>query len=725
MPNLEALDEQTGLTLDEQIVARARKRYDRAVASEQENRAAGLEDLRFKRGNVDDQWDGGVVAKRRDQKRPCITVNKCPTFVKQVTNEERQNRPGANVSPIGERSDKKTAEILNGMLRAIDRDSDADIAFDTGFDNAVSNGFGYWRIIAEDVPWEPGVPFNQQRLRIKRIRNPFTVYLDDLRQQPDGSDSKWGFVTELKLRAEFKVERPEADDLTDWDTSAVGENYLAWSTSTHIRVAEYFETVTTKRTLVALRSGHIGYEDDLNEADRQRIKDTASLPEDSRYLMDKREMQCKKIMWYLMTGAEILDRTELPIKWIPIVECVGDEIDIEGAVTRSGVIRPLKGPQQMYNYTATANVEAAALTPKAPYLMTDGQDEGYENEWDTANTENYARLHYRQTDSDGRPAPMPQRQPTAQINPAWVELQNSAAQDMMAVTGIRFGDATKGERFSSESGIALTQLHNAQQLGTFNYIDNFSRSLRHTRRIELDWIPYIWDQAQMLTIVHENGKEEQVMIDPTLPTAYARKPTEGGKTVKAFNPKVGSYDVVITIGPNFQTRQQEATTGMMNFGKAFPNKADLIADLVARNQDWPGSDEIAKRIEMTLPPEMLQPEESDMEPQVQALIASQRQQIQQLSQVAQQMQAALQDKSAELQLQKEKIDRDFEAAMQATAAKLEIAMVDQVNQRMIETQKLSAEFETSDRQLNIDSVRAAAELMQAQQVEGKPNGAGQ
>ncbi len=88
------------------------------------------------------------------------------------------------------------------------------------------------------------------------------------------------------------------------------------------------------------------------------------------------------------------------------------------------------------------------------------------------------------------------------------------------------------------------------------------------------------------------------------------------------------------------------------------------------------------------------------------------------------MQAALQDKSAQLELQKDKIDRDFEAAMQATAAKLEIAMVDNINKRMIETQKLSAEFETRDRQLNIDSVRAAAEMSQALQPEPRPNGGG-
>lgn len=653
---------------DKKIIERAKKRFEAAISAEGDNRQMALEDLRFKAG---DQWDPGIKARRNAEMRPCITTNKMKTFVHQITNDQRQNRPAIHVTPLGANAAKKTALMIQGYIREVERQSDADIAYDTGFDGAASNGFGYWRLLTEYERFMPGVGINDQVMRVRRVRNPFTVYMDVARQQPDGSDSKWAHVTEMIPRDEFKETWPDAEQMS-WELNGTGDNYKNWITDKSIRVCEYFEIEIETRTIVALDDGHVGYEDDLADTIKAEIKADPTVGEGHR-VVAKREEECRKVMWYKMTAAQILEREKLPGRWIPIVQCIGDEIDVEGKVILSGIIRDAKGPQQMYNYTSTANVEAVALQPKAPFVMYEGQDEGYEDEWNTANTNSFSRLKVAlKTAPNGQLLPLPQRQPPPQLSPGWVELQQNAAQDMMAVTGIRF-DSTLAERTQDESGIALSRLASHQQLGSFHYIDNFRRSLTHTGRIMLDWLPIIMDTRRHVTIVQDDGSDKHVIIDPTAPQAFQLQKGDDGKMVEVYNLTLGQYEVTATIGPNFATRQQESSTGMMEFGKAFPNKADLIADLVAKNQPWQDSDEIAKRIAMTLPPGMIEPDESDLSPQVQALINSQKQQLQQAKQLIQQMRAALEDKTADRNVTQQKNEQDFEAKILAIVEKAQTA----------------------------------------------------
>lgn len=652
---------------DQKIIERAKKRFEAAISAESDNRQMALEDLRFKAG---DQWDPGIKARRNAEMRPCITTNKIKTFVHQITNDQRQNRPSIHVTPLGANAAKKTALMIQGYIREVERQSDADIAYDTGFDGAASNGFGYWRLLTEYERFVPGVGINDQVMRVRRVRNPFTVYMDVAHQQPDGSDSKWAHVTEMIPRDEFKETWPDAEQMS-WELNGTGDNYKNWITDKSIRVCEYFEIEIETRTLIALADGHVGYEDKLDDSIKTRIKANPEVGE-GHYVVGKREEECRKVMWYKMTAAQILEREKLPGRWIPIVQCIGDEIDVDGRVILSGIIRDAKGPQQMYNYTSTANVEAVALQPKAPYIMAEGQDEGYEDEWNTANTSAYSRLRYKPKTVSGQLAPPPQRQSPPALSPGWVELQQNAAQDMMAVTGIRF-DSTLAERTQDESGIALSRLASHQQLGSFHYIDNFRRSLTHTGRIMLDWLPIIMDTRRHVTIVQDDGSDKHVIIDPTAPKAFQIDKGEDGNPVEVYNLTLGQYEVMATIGPNFATRQQESSTGMMEFGKAFPNKADLIADLVAKNQPWQDSDEIAKRIAMTLPPGMIEPDESDLSPQAQALINSQKQQIQKLTQFAQAAQAALSDQQADRQITKTKNEQDFEAKILAIIEKSQTA----------------------------------------------------
>jgi len=666
---------------EQKLLARMRKRFTRCMESEAKNRAEALDDLKFKAGQ---QWPADIAAQRNFDKRPCLTINKIPTFTRQITNDGRMNRPTINVSPVGGKGDQEAALMYTGMIRAIEHDCAADIAYDTAFESAVDIGFGYVRLLTEH---ESEDTFNQV-IVIRRIRNSFTVSLDPDRQEPDGSDSKFGFVSDLLTREDFEDDYPDAQPVP-WVAGGVGEDMKLWNTQTHIRIVEYFEISSRTRTLIALANGHTGYEDELHEDVKTAIANGWV------EVLKRRTVQVPQWYWIKATAVEVLKRKKWMGKWIPIVEWVGNEIDLEGKVVRKGVIRDAKDPQRMYNYAKTSETELWALMPKAPYIMEEGQVEGHQAQWKQANTKSYPYLLYKGTDVNGKPAPPPQRNQPMGPPAAILASVQGAAEDMQAVTGIRF-DATKGERLFDESGRALRELKRVTDIGSFHYIDNDQRSKRQVGRILVDLIPKIYDTPRTITILREDGKDETVGIHPTMGTAYAEQRDAKGMTRKIFNPTVGKYGVTVTIGPSYASKRIEAADSMMQFVKALPQTATLIADLIAKNQDWPGAEEMATRLAKALPPNLLTPDQKDVPPQIQALLQSMDAQIKQLGQERQQLVAQLTNQDKDRQIMMDKINRDFEAKVLKIAADSQqqfeaaVTQMERMLERFEHSQQISA-----------------------------------
>ena len=683
----------------EKILARARKQFDRALSAESENRKAALDDLKFLSGEA--QWPSDVSASRNFDKRPCLTVNAIPTYVNQICNDLRQNRPSIHVSPVGDKGDKQVAKFYRGLIRAIERHSRADVAYDTANWNQVVNGWGYIRLATE---FEDEDSFDQT-LKIVRVRNPFTVYMDPDALEPDGSDAQYCFISEMVPKEEFEELYGEAA-MIPWMQAGIGEKHPNWSEKGAIRVCEYFAVKKKYRDLIGLSNGFVGWEDELHDAVKKDI--AAGRIE----VVRRRRSYERTVTCYKMTALDILETYKWPGTYIPVVRLVGQEIDIEGKVKLSGIVRNAKDPQRILNYAKTAEVEATMLAPKAPYIMEEGQLEGHEDEWRQANTKNFSVLTYKGTSVSGKPAPPPQRVPVAPIPAGIVNMQQGAAQDLQRVTGIRF-DATMNERMNDESGKAIRELRRNGDLSSFHFADNYTRGLRHLGTMMIEVIPHIYDTQRMVTILREDDAEEQVMINPSAPQPHAEMVVDQNKPkLKVFNPKAGKYGVTVTIGPSYATRRIEASESMLAFAKAMPQTAQLVADLIAKNMDWEGADEIARRLAMAVPPHMMMPEQKNMSPQVQAAMAGMTNQIKQLSQELNVAKFQLNDKTGDRAVALEKINKDFEAKLLKIVADLEtkMAAIDERGEAAANAQLTS---------LAQGAARIEADLSRAQQKEAK------
>lgn len=633
------------------VLSKMRSRFDMAMSALSESREDELDDLRFMAGSPDNgwQWPADVLATRGAVQgqtinaRPCLTINKLPQHVHQVTNEQRQNRPSGKVIPADDKADVEVAHIFEGMIRHIEYMSDADVAYDTACDNQVTYGEGYVRVLTEYCHDDS---FDQD-LRIGRIRNAFSVYMDPTIQDPCGSDAEYCFITEDIPKAEYERLFPDAAPISSMLSQGVGDSSLSqWLTENTIRIAEYFyyKHVPTKLNLYP---GNQAFYD--NSPEDREMKQMGLKP------IKSRTVDVKKVVWMKTNGYEVLEEREWAGKWIPVVRIVGNEFEVDGRLYVSGLVRNAKDAQRMYNYWVSQEAEMLALAPKAPFIGYGGQFEGYENQWKTANTTNWPYLEVNPdvTDGMGATLPLPQRAPPPLAQTGLIQAKMGASDDIKSTTGQY--DSSLGATSNERSGKAILAREKQGDVGTYHYGDNLARGVRHVTRQLVDLVPKIYDTARIARIVGIDGEVEMVKINPDQPEPVKKIVDQQGIVIeKIYNPSVGYYDVVVTTGPSYMTKRQEAMDAMGQILQGNPELWKIAGDLFVKNMDWPGSDELAERLAKTIDPKLL--EVNDKDPALQAA----EQQIQQMGQEMEGMHQMLQNvgKSIEAQDMERK---DFEA----------------------------------------------------------------
>lgn len=533
-----------------------------------------LDDLRFANG---DQWPSALKADRESDGRPCLTINKVAVFGDQVIGDIRQNEPSIKIKPVDSGSDPDVAEILTGLVRNIEVQSNAEIAYDTAAESAVWCGHGAFRIITE---YSDDSTFDQD-IRIKRIKNPFTVYWDPAAQEWDKSDARFVFITEKIPKEIFTELYPDAAVV---DAPGKKDSNVHWNDGKSIRVAEYFKKEAKTSTLYLLQNPETGE------------KTTNKEKLDGWIELNKREITTQNIVHYKTNGREILDGpNDWPGKHFPICGVWGKEINIEGESHYRGIIRHAKDPQRLYNYSRSQGAELTSLAPKVPLLATSKMVGNYLNIWNQAHKKSFPFLPF---DVDPQLPAFPKRADPVAQNTAITQEIMISDQELHDTTGLQ--QASLGKKSNEQSGRAILARQREGDVANYAYYDNLGRAVSYCGRVLLDLIPKIYDTARIVRILGEDGSERFVPINQPVEVEQP----DGSVIERVFDLTTGKYDVVVSIGPSYSTQRDEAAENMIALMNAAPQVAPLIADLFVRNQDWPGAEEISERLKAMLPPQV-------------------------------------------------------------------------------------------------------------------------
>lgn len=583
---------------DTDLVQRAQEAYRLGMDATSAWRSAALEDLEFLAGQ---QWDANVKGQRDAQGRPALTVNRLPQFVRQVTNEQRQSKPSVTVSPVDSGSDVRTAEVLQGLIRNVEYTSNADAAYAAGGQAAAITGLGYWDVAAE---YEDERSF-EQKLSIRRIANPLSIVMDPGAKEMAGDDARWVVISTDISEGEWQAKFPGKEMPKGSGWKGQGDAPADWVAKSGVRIHEFRYVVDEPDVLIETPEGP-ALVSELPAAAVELLR-LHNAPE--------RPTTRRKACWAKIAGSEVLEKGELAGRYLQLVRVVGTELVIDGATVYEGVVRHAKDTQRMLNYFVSAEAEAIALTPKAPFLATPKQIDGHQDKWETANTRAHSYLPY----NPDQQAPPPSRVMAEANIQAITNARMQAGDDLKAVTGIY--DAALGNRSNESSGRAILARQSQGQTANFHFQDNLAMAIRYTGRILVDLIPRIYSGPRMLRILGEDSKHEMVPVNA--PGEFRGEQVE-------IQLGAGRYDVAVSMGPSYHSRRQEAAAQLVELTKVNPAVSQVAGDLLIESLDLPNGKAIAERIRKLLPAEIRPPDEKQPPAQVLA---------QQLAQAMQQNQA--------------------------------------------------------------------------------------
>lgn len=625
---------------DEKILNEAQTRLNTAVSFESEAWSRWLDDVKFANADPDNgyQWPRDVMQNRQIEQRPCLTINKTRQHCLQITNDARQNKPMIKVIPVANGASVEAAAVFNDVIRRIEYNSNAQSAYDMATKFQVQGGIGFLRVRTDYCDDDS---FDQE-IFIDPVPNPMMIRIDPEAKQPDKSDMKWCFVFEDMPREEFEKAYPKFKDMSSNGTLAAQNQ---WVTPNSVRIAEYYRIKETAVRLVAYTAPETG-EVTLVRTDDPEF--TVLPPEIREALLadettKARKVYDRKVEWFKIVGNEIVDRTVIPGKYIPIVPVIGEETVIEGKLDRKGHVRSMKDAQRMYNYHASASVEFAAMQTKTPWVGPMAAFEGLEDSWKRANTQNFAYLGYNHKDDDGQPIEPPSRIEPPTASPAYLQGMEIASNEMQSVSG-QF-EANFGEQGNERSGKAINERQRAGDRATYHYIDNLAVAIRHLGKILINMIPIVYDTKRVVQTMGEDGTEATVQIDPEAKAAYeAREEEREAEAAIIFNPSVGKYDVMADVAPAYATRRQETFNAISQIITSSPETMALVGDILFKVADFPQAEELAERFRRMVPSQALG---EGPTPEVQAL----QQQVTQMQSALEASMQALADKSREYELE--------------------------------------------------------------------------
>lgn len=577
---------------DRKILEQAVTRFEDCEERTSELYEAYDEDLAFVEG--EGQWEDALIAERKG--RPCLIENRVAGMVHQVCNSMRQNRPEMRVVPKDADSTTDTADIISGLLRFIQKDSGSSAAIDTAVDCQVRGGIGYLRV----ATFVPEGAFDEQDIKIMRITNPRTVKFPfHLCMETDYSDAPYCFIETRMLKEDFLREYPKVDMLEFSEQTREG-----WVSDKDIRITEYFEIEKEEYDLYRGEDGTISEQP----------------PVEGYY--DTRKAYRKKVKWYKLMATAILDRGVFPGDRIPVTPVVGDEFLIEGELRLKSLVRDAKDPQRMLNYWRSATAEKVALVPKSPYIMYEGQDEGFESEWNEAHIRNIPVLHVRVMSENGTVLPIPQRTAPIPMDTAIVSATSEAIDAIKACTGIY--DAALGNRSNERSGKAIMARQRESDTSNYHFADNVTRALRALCKTIVNMIPQVYDTPRTLRILGEEYKELLVSVNG---------PSVDGKL---YDLRTGHYDVFAETGPSYASRQQETLSSISELGQNDPQLIVGMRDLLLKYLNLPA--EVVERAKKMVPPELKEDKDKpEIPPGVQQQMQQAQALIQQLDTVVQEL----------------------------------------------------------------------------------------
>lgn len=596
------------------------------------------------------QWND--IAKALRKGRPMPTVNKTHLAFHQIVNDFAQNMPAPDIGPDDDEAHVDVARVLMGLWRYTNKRSQGNAHRLLGFSQAVSGGWGYWKI---------GLKYaNDRDFQLETVIEPVPDRLsivDDMGALlPAGADRRYLFEVGKIRKADAEVLYP----YNRWesvDPSIAGSHQAAlWTGEDRPEITAWWRRIKGFKVVT----------------DQMRVTEKGKDGSPKKATGRTRQVPEYEVLWCKTNGAEVLYdrdgnccRGTFPGQYIPYCRSDGWKTWVDGGWHLEGNVRQAIDAQELNNYAEAGVAEFVSLAPKAPFMGPAKAISAYKQIWDTANTAPWSFLPYDLVVGEGGVVIKPERVEPPAPPVALLQLRENQNQNLRETLGMF--QASTGQAQNDESGYARAQIRSENDTNHYHFATGFAEALQHEVTILIDLWAALYKNKTVLRILGEDNSVQRVTVNEDQPvpgqqsamwTTYA-KDGDSVKPVPHYDLRVGRYGVTVKLGPSFATQmEQTKATYDTLLGRLTPQQAALLAPFYVKATNVPDADKVFNVLVAALPPELQglyrdDPDGMDDRQTARALksiVAQTMPMVKMQQQMIQQLQAKVNDKQMELGL---------------------------------------------------------------------------
>jgi len=682
---------------ESKLLARIRRRFDYMVKAWQPIRDKAALDMRAL--SDEGPWDPKERAERIANRRPVIHLDQLDQYVNSLVNEVRLNPIGVKVEPDDEGTDENTAELTGDRLRQIEYESNATQAYRTALQCAVERSYGVFGVTLDYRSWDS----LERIIRVRRFPNPDTVLWDPNCKEVDGSDMEDAFVLDRINREDFTDKYPNATH-TSFNSDLMSQA-PAWFGADDMQIAEYWYIDQRPDRVFQVQTPDGPTKFLMSELEGAKQKKNVLVLQDGTELpiIDWRVTQRPVVCQCLTNGVEILDEldwSDMPsVKWIPIFPVLGKEkwmptTDENGRASGTervleSYIRKAIDGQMLFDFYKTNEAEEVGQTPKSPWWMYDGQDEGHEDELRSLNKvpRAYQVINPVVDPVTQQVLPLPQRskyEPAIQALEIGAESARRAIQAAVGSYGFSKLDDT-----NVKSGKAIGLLDRQADTGSFHFIDNYKATIAHAGRVMGAMTAEIETEPLQRGFRKRDGTHDVRKINQKY-----RDAKTGEVVDRRYRTKDGAqHRYIVTTGPSYNSQREQASEfveKIIGSSDMFP----ILGDLLVKLKDLgPIGDAIAERLEKMLPPALKDKQKQG------AIPPELQQQMQQQAQMIQQLTAAL--NAAHDQIESKQLELAAKMKSQAYSDDVKLAIAELNAKVKMDAEQLGAFMTKMDHTLQL------------------------
>lgn len=569
-----------------------------------ENTVRGKDDMNFV---LRDQWSTVERSEFTRLFKPAMSFNKLYDTTKKVLGEQRKNKPDLIVRSLTGKASEQQIDLRADLVRTISYQSQNDLVYQTAFRQALMMGYGAFEIVLE---YENPTSFNQV-IKYELIPDVTRTSFDPMAMKPHKGDGNFCARQYVYTKEEFYATYPNVMNPVSYSDPRSLLDFQ-WETRDTIVVCKYTRKEWYPVKLYLLSDGHSVTEDDWEDM-QEDIEMQRELADSSEVVGDiirkeipeivgERMSKDYNIRQYILCQNQVIEFTDWPSKYLPIIFVDGDSNFINGQQYTRSFIHEAKDAQKFVNYVGSEVAAEIKNRRREQWIGTPDNIQGNEQMW--RNPELQAGILIAKPDP--KTGAMPQKMPPWELSQSLLLQYQRGCQDIREILGFSETEALQGRDIS---GKARRERKMEGSMSAYVYFDNLNQAIEQGGRVVLDLLPVIaGDRERHMVVSKADGRTESIVLNKMT------NKEENGKPVRDNELDAGNYDIEIDTGPSFAVQKDIALEFMQQTLAANPTVFPLIADLWAKNLDVQFMPQIAERFKTLVPPDVLAKEEGKEPP---------------------------------------------------------------------------------------------------------------